>query len=151
MSLSFYKKVCSPKWNYTPKNAAPFVATQILCPPYRERRAENAFLPKNKNTFSVKWAYRIYVAWLWYHKQMSNASVLQSFCCGVPLLTVWWSVYSRSPAIIQKRTGKKAELKLHTKKARTANTAALVVYFSFFFPLGPLGLDSGRIFQSFTK
>jgi len=26
---SINKKVCSSKWNYTPKNAAPFVATQI--------------------------------------------------------------------------------------------------------------------------
>ena len=48
------------------------------------------------------------------------------------------------------QAAKKAELKLH-KKARAANTAALVVYFSFFFPLGPRGLDSGRIFHPFAK
>ena len=48
------------------------------------------------------------------------------------------------------QAAKKAELKLH-KKARAANTAALVVYFSFFFPLGPRGLDSGRIFQPLAK
>mgnify|MGYP003309186094 CR=1 FL=1 len=40
---------------------------------------------------------------------------------------------------------------LQEKKERAANTAALVVYFSFFFPLGPRGLDSGRIFQPFAK
>ena len=49
------------------------------------------------------------------------------------------------------QAAKKAELKLHTKKERAANTAALVVYFSFFFPLGPRGLDSGRIFQPLAK
>lgn len=48
------------------------------------------------------------------------------------------------------QAAKKAELKLH-KKARAADTAALVVYFCFFFPLGPRGLDSGRIFQPFAK
>ncbi len=48
------------------------------------------------------------------------------------------------------QAAKKAALKLH-KKARAADTAALVVYFSFFFPLGPRGLDSGRIFQPLAK
>ena len=51
---------------------------------------------------------------------------------------------------VAEQAAKKAELKLH-KKARAANTAALVVYFSFFFPLGPRGFDSGRIFQPFAK
>ena len=45
----------------------------------------------------------------------------------------------------------RAKRGLQEKKARAANTAALVVYFSFFFPLGPRGLDSGRIFQPFAK
>lgn len=40
---------------------------------------------------------------------------------------------------------------LQEKKARAANTAALSVYLSFFFPLGPRGLDSGRIFQPLAK
>lgn len=40
---------------------------------------------------------------------------------------------------------------LQEKKERAANTAALSVYLCFFFPLGPLGLDSGRIFQPFAK
>ena len=40
---------------------------------------------------------------------------------------------------------------LQEKKERAANTAALVVHFSFFFPLGPRGLDSGRIFQPLAK
>ena len=40
---------------------------------------------------------------------------------------------------------------LKEKKVRAANTAALIVYFSFFFPLGPRGLDSGRIFQPLAK
>ena len=48
------------------------------------------------------------------------------------------------------QAAKKAVLKLH-KTTRAANTAALVVYFSFFFPLGPRGLDSGRIFQPLAK
>lgn len=48
------------------------------------------------------------------------------------------------------QASKKAVLKLH-KTTRAANTAALVVYFSFFFPLGPRGLDSGRIFQPLAK
>ena len=47
------------------------------------------------------------------------------------------------------QAAKKAELKLH-KNTRAADTAALVVYFSFFF-FGPRGLDSGRIFQPFAK
>ena len=47
------------------------------------------------------------------------------------------------------QAAKKADLKLH-KKERAANTAALFVYFSFF-PLGPRGLDSGRILQPFAK
>lgn len=48
------------------------------------------------------------------------------------------------------QAAKKAELKLH-KKAGAANTAAPVIYFSFFFPLDPRGLDSGRIFQPLAK
>ena len=47
------------------------------------------------------------------------------------------------------QAAKKAELKPH-KNTRAADTAALVVYFSFFF-FGPRGLDSGRIFQPFAK
>ena len=45
---------------------------------------------------------------------------------------------------------KESRAKLH-KKMRAADSAALVVYFSFFFPLGPRGLDSGRIFQPLAK
>ena len=45
---------------------------------------------------------------------------------------------------------KESRAKLH-KKMRAADSAALVGYFSFFFPLGPRGLDSGRIFQPFAK
>ena len=40
---------------------------------------------------------------------------------------------------------------LKEKKERAANTAALSVYSHFFFPLGPRGLDSGRIFQPLAK
>ena len=52
--------------------------------------------------------------------------------------------------LVSKAGYKESRAKLH-KKTRAANTAALVVYFSFFFPLGPRGLDSGRIFQPFAK
>ena len=41
------------------------------------------------------------------------------------------------------QAARKAELKLH-KKARAASTAALFIYFSFFFR-GPRGFDWGRI------
>ena len=51
----------------------------------------------------------------------------------------------------KERRSMRAKRGLQEKKARAANTAALVVYFSFFFPLGPRGLDSGRIFQPFAK
>ena len=47
------------------------------------------------------------------------------------------------------QAARKAELKLH-KKARAADTAALVVYLDFFF-FGPRGFESGRIAQPFAK
>lgn len=43
-----------------------------------------------------------------------------------------------------------AQLKLHKTKKRAASTAALSVYWGFFF-LGPRGLDSGRISQPLAK
>ncbi len=52
----------------------------------------------------------------------------------------------------KEQAAKKAELKLHTTKKRAASTAALFFfYFSFFFPLGPRGLDSGRIKAPLAK
>ena len=49
------------------------------------------------------------------------------------------------------QAAKKAALKLHTKKERAADTAALSFYMCFFLLLEPLGLDSGRIFQPLAK
>lgn len=42
--------MCSPKWSYTlQKHTTPFVATQNLFATNRERKAENALLPKQKH------------------------------------------------------------------------------------------------------
>lgn len=47
----------------------------------------------------------------------------------------------------------RAKRGLQEKKARAAaeNGNSRSFYICFFFPLGPLGLDSGRIFQPFAK